>query len=61
MKENKLKKAHGYARPVGTCNAFIQVLWGVVIGLQIAWDLGLRKLMVECDSKALIDSITNCS
>ena len=28
-------------------------------GLQIAWDMGFRKVILECDSKALIVALKN--
>lgn len=34
-------------------------MWGVLIGMEIVWNKGIRKVIVESDSAALISSINN--
>ncbi|MED6151688.1 hypothetical protein PIB30_084764, partial [Stylosanthes scabra] len=33
-------------------------LWGVYLALDMAWTVGFRKLYLESDSKALVESIS---
>lgn len=35
-------------------SAFVAELWGVLQGLELAWDLSMRRLEVESDSQAAI-------
>ena len=30
-----------------------------MLGLQMAWDLGFRKIILECDSKALVVALSS--
>ncbi|KAL4392272.1 hypothetical protein AHAS_Ahas03G0328500 [Arachis hypogaea] len=39
---------------IGHCSAYKAKLWGVAKGLEIAWTMGIRKLVVECDSQVVI-------
>ncbi|RYR57450.1 uncharacterized protein LOC127747673 [Arachis duranensis] len=38
-------------------NAFLAELWGLYIGMEMAWTLGFKKVWFECDSKAVITAI----
>ncbi|KAL4331434.1 hypothetical protein AHAS_Ahas13G0499700 [Arachis hypogaea] len=42
---------------VGYYTAYYAELWGVYYGLKTAWELGLRKVILEVDSKAVVDAI----
>ena len=41
--------------------AFQAKCWGVLCSLQIAWDIGFKKVHLECNSKALILTLKNFS
>ena len=45
----------GFCRSLGYCSASSAEEWAVVKGLQLAWNLGCRRLIVESDAKKLID------
>ncbi|KAL4330206.1 hypothetical protein AHAS_Ahas13G0376900 [Arachis hypogaea] len=44
----------GLTHTIGNCSAFIAELWGVVQGLNLARRLGMKKIMVECDSEGVV-------
>lgn len=44
----------GFAINIGITTAPTTELWGVVFGLEIAWDKGLRRVHVEIDSKVVL-------
>ncbi|CAJ2647032.1 unnamed protein product [Trifolium pratense] len=48
----------GYSRKIGTCDALGAEMWGMYLGMQIAWRQGFNNLQVESDSKMLVDMIT---
>ncbi|GAU42748.1 hypothetical protein TSUD_77850 [Trifolium subterraneum] len=48
----------GYARKIGTCDALSAEMWGMYLGMQLAWRQGFHLLQVESDSKTLVDMIT---
>ncbi|MCH88942.1 ribonuclease H protein [Trifolium medium] len=51
----------GYIKKIGVCDAFHAELWGMYLGLDMAWKERIPQLIVESDSKVLIDMITdNC-
>ncbi|PNY15883.1 ribonuclease H, partial [Trifolium pratense] len=51
----------GYIRKTGVCDAFHAELWGMYLGLDMAWRERIPQLIVESDSKILIDMIMdNC-
>ncbi|KAE8696705.1 vignain-like [Hibiscus syriacus] len=41
----------GFTKALGRCSVLEAKLWGVVVGLEMTWNIGLRKVMVETDSK----------
>ncbi|PNX97212.1 nucleic acid binding protein [Trifolium pratense] len=47
-----------YSRKIGTCDALGAEMWGMYLGMQIAWRQGFNNLQVESDSKMLVDMIT---
>ena len=49
----------GFSRPLGSYTAFTTECWGILCGLQEAWRRGFKKVQVECDSKALVHSISD--
>jgi ribonuclease HI len=48
----------GYSRKIGTCDALSAEMWGMYLGMQLAWRQGFHHLQVESDSKSLVDMIT---
>jgi ribonuclease HI len=52
----------GYAKKIGSCDAFHAEMWGLYLGLDMAWRDHISHLIIENDSKLLIDMITgNCT
>jgi len=50
-----------YVRKIGTCDAFYVEMWDMNEGLKIARRQGFLQLIVESDSKLLVDIVTsNC-
>lgn len=41
---------HGFVHNIGSCTVPRAKLWGVAMGLQLAWDLGYRRVEVDMDS-----------
>ncbi|MCH97348.1 ribonuclease H protein, partial [Trifolium medium] len=48
----------GYARKIGTCDTLCAEMWGMYLGIELAWRQGFHHLEVESDSKTLVDMIT---
>lgn len=42
---------------IGTCTIIITELWGILIGLQMAWNRGSQKILLEVDSLTAIKLI----
>ncbi|KAF7831789.1 putative ribonuclease H protein At1g65750 family [Senna tora] len=40
----------GFAKNLGSCDALQAELWSVMLGLDLAWDIGARKVVIEVDS-----------
>ncbi|GAU32767.1 hypothetical protein TSUD_323350 [Trifolium subterraneum] len=49
----------GFSRKIGACDALHAEMWGMYLGMDIAWMDGLSHLIVESDSKVLINMVTN--
>ncbi|GAU12898.1 hypothetical protein TSUD_73850 [Trifolium subterraneum] len=49
----------GFTRKIGAFDALHVEMWGMYLGIDIAWRNGLSHLTVESDSKVLINMITN--
>nr|XP_025625612.1 uncharacterized protein LOC112717904 [Arachis hypogaea] len=43
---------------LGNCHAFQAELWGVFHGLNMAWDLGMRRIIIETDSVEVYKEIS---
>ncbi|WCJ40291.1 DNAse I-like superfamily protein [Euphorbia peplus] len=52
---------HGFAKKIGSCSVLKAELWGIYEGLNLAWNLGHKKITVEVDSKLSVDLITRPS
>jgi ribonuclease HI len=48
----------GYSKKIGSCDALHAEMWGVYLELEMAWRDHIPQLIVESDSKLLIDMIT---
>lgn len=42
----------GYVMNVGVTTAYQAELWGILKGLEVTWDLGFRKAIIERDFRA---------
>ncbi|KAF7835216.1 hypothetical protein G2W53_010075 [Senna tora] len=50
------------AKNIGSCSSLEAELWGVLSGLEIAWEKDFKKILVEVDSTVAVDIILNgCS
>ncbi|KAK8572720.1 hypothetical protein V6N13_048300 [Hibiscus sabdariffa] len=49
----------GFSKFIGMCEVLEAELWGVVTGLRMAWDRGLRRIILEVDSADAVRSIQN--
>ncbi|GAU10638.1 hypothetical protein TSUD_421140, partial [Trifolium subterraneum] len=48
----------GYAQKIGACDALHAEMWGMYTGMQMARRQGFTHIIVESDSKLLIDMVT---
>ncbi|XP_016675124.1 uncharacterized protein [Gossypium hirsutum] len=46
-----------FTRNLQSCLVLMAELWGILDGLQIAWSFGLKKMVLETDSKEAIQAI----
>nr|ABD32321.2 Ribonuclease H [Medicago truncatula] len=49
----------GYTKKIGACDALHAEMWGLYLGLDMAWREHYSHLIVESDSKILIDMISD--
>jgi ribonuclease HI len=47
----------GYSRKIGTCDALSAEMCRMYLGMQLAWRQGFHHLLMESDSKILVDMI----
>lgn len=45
----------GFARNIGRCSISKAELWGILDGLNLAWEMGFKKVSVEVDSMYAIE------
>jgi len=48
-----------YIKKIGACDALHAEIWGLYLGLEMAWRKHYSHLIVESDSKILIDMISD--
>jgi ribonuclease HI len=48
----------GRTQKIGTCDSLHAEMWGMYVGLELARRKGVTHLIVESDSKILIDMVT---
>lgn len=49
----------GFVRRLGTCTALHAELWGMWIGVEMAYQSDIAKLIIGSDSKTLVDMLTS--
>ena len=49
----------GFAMNIGYCSVIVAELWGVYQGLVMAWNHGIRWLLVEVDSQCVVQMLNN--
>lgn len=47
----------GFSRNIGSCNAFIAEIWGVLEGLRLAQSRGFSHLELQIDSATVADNL----
>ncbi|KAK7291983.1 hypothetical protein RIF29_07579 [Crotalaria pallida] len=45
----------GYARRIGVTTAYKAELWGILTGMQVAWNDGIRNIIIESDSLTIVN------
>ncbi|KAK8537192.1 hypothetical protein V6N12_043365 [Hibiscus sabdariffa] len=45
---------YGFNKSIGIMQPLQAKLWGIFVGLQIAWDIGFERLLIQSDSKEAI-------
>jgi len=53
------KLIKGFSCKIGACDTLHAKMWGLYLGLDMAWREGLSHLIVESDSKVLVDMVSN--
>ncbi|XP_054782099.1 uncharacterized protein LOC129289366 [Prosopis cineraria] len=51
----------GFTHFLGSCSAYEAEAWAIWKGLQLAWDMGFKKVILESDAKAVIDDLKDIS
>lgn len=54
LRDSEGKFVSAYAVNLGKCNIMQAELWGILHGLQLAWQLGVQQVLVESDSMSAI-------
>ena len=49
----------GFTHKLGSCSITDVECWGILNGLQLAWEIGCRKVILEADSLCAINSLNN--
>ncbi|KAF7810850.1 cell division cycle protein 48-like protein [Senna tora] len=47
----------GFIAKIGTSTVLGEELWGIYYGLKTAWGKGLKKVIIECDSKKVVAQV----
>lgn len=48
----------GFSRNLGNCSVLLEELWGILTGLELAWELGFRNILLESDSHNAVSLLT---
>lgn len=46
-------------RNLGSCSPLLAELWGVLLGLHLAWESGHRSLILETDSQMVVQLVSD--
>lgn len=49
----------GFAMNIGDCDIVAAELWAILQGLTLAWNLGIRSVIVETDSVMTVNMVNN--
>lgn len=49
----------GFTREIGVCHTNLAEFWAILIGLEIAWNLGIKNIILESDAEEIISAIAN--
>jgi ribonuclease HI len=61
LRDSDGRRIKGYVRKIEICDAFNAEMWGMYIFLDMAWRANITHLIVDIDSKILVDMINdNC-
>lgn len=47
----------GFSQPLGLAEVEVAEEWAILLGLRLAWDEGYKKVMVESNSKLLVEKL----
>ncbi|KAK4270879.1 hypothetical protein QN277_019646 [Acacia crassicarpa] len=61
IRNNKGEWISGFSHFLGRCDVEEAEEWAILLGLRLAWDEGFRRIMVESDSKMVIDKLLSGS
>ena len=50
----------GFSTALGCCEAYEAEEWALLKGLELVWQLGFRKVILESDAKEVIDVLLQC-
>ncbi|KAK8630158.1 hypothetical protein V6N13_078964 [Hibiscus sabdariffa] len=51
----------GFSKFIGRCSVVEAELWGIAVGMELAWSMGCRQLIVELDSSDALRMLQQCS
>ena len=61
FRDSEGRRLKGYIRKIGVCDALHTEMWGMYLGLKMAWQEHILQLIVGSETKILIDMVTeNC-
>ncbi|KAL4390530.1 hypothetical protein AHAS_Ahas03G0154300 [Arachis hypogaea] len=49
----------GFSYHIGRCSTFNTKIWGIKKGFEIATTMGMKNIIVECDSKVVIEVLNS--
>ncbi|KAF7835253.1 Ribonuclease H protein [Senna tora] len=58
IRDNEGLFCMGFNKYLGSCNALHAETWGILHGLEVAWNAGYRRIIVETDSKDVVENIS---
>lgn len=59
MRDEEGNYIAGFTMDLGVCSTNEVEAWGLLKGLQVAWEKGIRRVMVMMDSKYIIKLFNN--